>query len=271
MFKDALRKRRQAQTMIDEYMKRNSFAFKALAAHTERLRKMVADADASPLGHDAVAIRAEVARIVDAELPMSTGVSNTERASVTLTTEDREYIVNSITREITGWLTKTEASKPLVKVPPGTRWEDLSLTFQGDDGIAVSYKDRILGAYTRSQLGFVKSKTRDQDPDVLWELLHILAICNELKHPPTKDGLRHNWGTNAPTENSIEKRKSKLAAKLRTVFGIHDDPFLPYNRSQGYRTKFTLRPEAELRNSGELHASGIAYDDDKYSEEDDLN
>ncbi len=159
-------------------------------------------------------------------------------------------------------------SKPKVTLPVGATWANITIAFKNAHDIDVSYGDTILGTYSYEQLEFGKGNTTWNKPNKLWGLLAVLAVAEEYKTPQTivftKEHLMKVCGVN--TENGVEKQKSDLAKNLRSVFGIHDEPFEQYSPEFGYRPKFKLRPEPDMRGDGELHASGKQHID-IYSED----
>ena len=75
---------------------------------------------------------------------------------------------------------------------------------------------------------------RKSAPDKQWELLRSFAKTSGVM----------DWShTDADPKN--QKRREDLAKGLKTFFGLHDDPFEPFDdgRGKGWRAKFWLADE----------------------------
>lgn len=159
-------------------------------------------------------------------------------------------------------------SKPKVELPPNAKWQDLTLSFITTEDIEVKYGDTSIGKYSHEDLGFAQNNTEWKKPDRCWALLTVLAVAStfEPKMVMTKDHLMNVC--KVTSQNAVEKQKSDLAKGLRTVFGIQEDPFERYTHEAGYRPKFTLLPEKELRGDGELrHSGAVDFNDVIYQDE----
>jgi hypothetical protein len=156
--------------------------------------------------------------------------------------------------------------KPSIDLPDGATWNDVELRLADIYSLRVLCKRKLIGQYDYAALGFDKKNTRDRTPDKQWGLLVQLAVMIETKKvKPTIGNLSHHLGIKS---GACEKLKASLSKKLQAAFGISSDPFLKYDAVEGYRPKFTLRPESLLRGTGELHSSGKEFHEDTYNEED---
>lgn len=159
-------------------------------------------------------------------------------------------------------------SKPIVTLLTGTTWHDVIISFKNSEDVEVKYKDTVIGRYSHQDLGFAQANTEYNRPDRRWALLVLLAAVDSMKPRTiiTKDHLMQ--AMEAKTQNVVEKRKSDLSMGLRAAFGIQDEPFERYSHETGYKPKFTLLPEADLRGCGELRHSGVTdFSDQIYSDD----
>ena len=154
----------------------------------------------------------------------------------------------------------------IVPMPVGATWDDTELRLADIHTLRVFHKRKLIGPYDYVALNFDKKNTRDRTPDKQWGLLVQMAVIVETKKfKPTIENLSRHLGV---TAGACEKLKENLSKKLQEAFGINSDPFLKYDPVEGYRPKFTLKPEALLRGKGDLHSSGKEFYEDSYKEED---
>lgn len=149
----------------------------------------------------------------------------------------------------------------VVTLPDGAVWNDLECRFKDGHTFSVFYKGKRVGDFDHEALGFARKNTKDGKPDKQWQLLQQLSIFYEsdagLK-PTIANLIEHP----AKNKESCHKIKQSLANKLKSAFGISDNPFLSYDDYYGYRIKFKLRPEPDLRGDGELYSSGSNFFDE---------
>ncbi len=183
-----------------------------------------------------------------------------------------EYSMNTIVEKVVV-LFKTEASQipiapiSIVPMPVGATWDDTELRLADIHTLRVFHKRKLIGPYDYAALNFDRKNTKDRTPDKQWGLLVQIAVIVETKKfKPTIESLSRHLGI---TRGACEKLKENLSKKLKDAFGISSDPFLKYDPVEGYRPKFTLKPEALLRGKGELRSSGKEFHEDSYKEEDD--
>lgn len=108
-------------------------------------------------------------------------------------------------------------------------WDSVIIRFVTGDSIEIRAGGRSIGVKHYKELGFDDKKTGA--PDLLWGILRYLAKVNgELSGDDLngKEGVR------------VKKNISKLRARLKSGFGIADDPFHPYYASQSFRTRFII-------------------------------
>jgi hypothetical protein len=153
--------------------------------------------------------------------------------------------------------TKSKAtSTPHFNLPSGAMWEKVEIRFDSEDRIKVVYDKKRARKYDAVTLGFVKSGTKDKQPDMQWTLLMTLSFMYVTKTNPTIDQLIQVFKKRAShkhyTKENIQQIKSKLSKRLQELSGIAEDPFCDYDEDRGYRPKFKLIPQPILRGSGEL-------------------
>ena len=148
------------------------------------------------------------------------------------------------------------AAEPVVPTSAGLRWEELDLRFKNPHTLAVHHRDKFIGDFDYTFLGFARKNTKERKPDKQWAFLSQLSVAAAYSRSftPTPESLAAPLQT---TKGGCEKIKAHLAKKLQAAFGIPDDPFYPYDPETGYRPRFALKPIPDLRNDGELHASGV--------------
>lgn len=142
-----------------------------------------------------------------------------------------------------------------VSLPPGADWNKIKCSFIDRHTLSIWYEDKKIGDFGHEVLGFARMSTAGHKPDKQWELLRRLAIINS-----SNNRVRPTFGElfTQPAKNiqACYKLKHNLAKKLKLAFGLSDDPFYKYDDYAGYRLKFSLLPERDLRGNGELRFSG---------------
>jgi len=118
---------------------------------------------------------------------------------------------------------------PPLEIPEFATWDSVIIRFISGDTIDIRAGGQPIGVRHYKELGFDDGKTGGSDP--LWGLLKYLAKVNgDISHDEMheKDA--------AP----LKKNMARLRARLRTGFGIADDPFHPYSKSGSFRTRFII-------------------------------
>ncbi|HEY6000974.1 MAG TPA: hypothetical protein VI078_16940 [bacterium] len=114
-------------------------------------------------------------------------------------------------------------------------WDQVALRFLEYDRVAVSIRGQRVKIADFSELGFMDRRTKK--PNEAWKLLKAVAA---------DDGLfRTKAGELLAARTKILAR---LQVQLKAIFGIADQPFKPYSRSdRGRRARFTATPEPFAR------------------------
>lgn len=150
--------------------------------------------------------------------------------------------------------------KSLIQLPFEAEWKYLECRFRDGHTISVLYKDKLIGNFDHESLGFARKNTKDGKPDKQWELLKQLSIIyqHNTNFKPTVGDLAIHFESKKAT---LHKLKQSLADKLKSAFGITNDPFHSYDDQLGYQIRFKLRPEPDLRGDGQLYPSGSKFFD----------
>jgi hypothetical protein len=120
---------------------------------------------------------------------------------------------------------------PLLSVPEGMKWGDVSITFISEEAVEIRAK-RPLGVKNFIELGF--KDRRGSKPDTKWVILKALAR--------SQGSISWKDKTASPTWKPHIKA---LRKRLRDIFKIDDDPFFPYRRTSSYKAKFTISRREE--------------------------
>jgi len=111
--------------------------------------------------------------------------------------------------------------------PPGTAWEQVSIviTADGDDAVVTAGSVTEPASPARMGLALARNPAKFTKE---WGVLVLLS--------------RHGRvGPEDPEARLITpKQVQRLKEKLRTFFGINEDPFKPYRQAKGYEPRFTL-------------------------------
>lgn len=120
------------------------------------------------------------------------------------------------------------------KIPAGTRWENFTLKFEGEENILIKVKQ--LKHHTNfKEMGLI-GKGNNPNPSEAWTLLKVLSQRNgELAIGDPKAKAKY------------KKQKELLTKSLQNYFSLDYDPFYPYASSpeksgDSYKIKMTLIP-----------------------------
>jgi hypothetical protein len=129
-------------------------------------------------------------------------------------------------------LGEQSTSAPVVRfpTPPGARWEELTIRFITQHQVHVRVRSTA-GTYEHTQMDMANK--RNDQPTKQWELLQLFA----------QHGGELTW-SDFGADPKNEHRRQILARQLRELFGIEGDPFDKLPGGHGWRTRFTIVPEA---------------------------
>ena len=111
-------------------------------------------------------------------------------------------------------------------IPPNARWQSLAIKFKDRHTVAVSINRRTK-MFSYSDMGMIDK--RNNLPDAQWQLLAEFAF--EYGYI--------DWNSRAAGPKN-QKRKERLAAKLKQFFKIEGDPFIYNKDTKGWDTVFTI-------------------------------
>ena len=121
-----------------------------------------------------------------------------------------------------------EVTKAVFAVPVGTRWGEITLTFNANDHqVATVLVRGVRQSITAHDLGLLD--TRTQRPDQQWGLLQKLAEC----------GGHFDW-IDAKKHDAAKKTKGRLSQALRRAFGIKTEPIEWRREDKAWVTEFNI-------------------------------
>ena len=118
---------------------------------------------------------------------------------------------------------------PLLNIPECATWDSVIIRFISGESIDIRAGGRPIGTKHFKELGFADPKTGRPDP--LWGLLRYLASVN---------GDLSNEELDAIEGAPFKKNIAKLRTRLKTGFGMAEDPFHPRYKSGAFRTRFII-------------------------------
>lgn len=249
VMRDALKKYADTEAQMQRILEQNKPFLEQVAKIAEQAKE--AFSNAQP--------KEELKMLVHSDLYIP------RTAHPALTEEDKEDIAESLAIKLLkakGTKHSVHFTEPKILLPKGARWDDVEISFNDTHTATVQYKHSEVGTYDYEYLEFSKRQNEKEGTPggVLWNLLLKLSVLiGSTKIRATKQALL--LGEKGMKENTLEKRRSNLAIKLQEIFHLTDDPFLPYDSIEGYRTKFSLKPPTDLRGDGELHRSGRTFNE----------
>ncbi len=116
-------------------------------------------------------------------------------------------------------------------MPGVSRWNEVTISRVDERTVRIVVAGAKSYRRTHVDLGMAHAQTREATR--VWELL--LAFCEGYGYLQT----RRFGGVQA-----TKKLVSRLRSDLRTAFGLAGDPFHPWRRSEGWRTRFVAKPDA---------------------------
>lgn len=157
-----------------------------------------------------------------------------DRYHVNYTINDINVIKSELER-VKGLIldSNNEGDKDNEVLPEGTRWEDITLRFVGDNDVVIIIPGEDGARETNYEgMGFVDK--RRGTPTLAWGLLKTFA---------DKEGII-NWTNNDDMErdeiNRLKKQKQTLSNGLISYFKIEENPFLDYRKERGYKLRMNI-------------------------------
>ena len=118
------------------------------------------------------------------------------------------------------------------KIPSGTTWESISMSFSNDDKVEIRVGKHAHTA-NFADMGFSDGR-KIREPNKLWTLLKLFAMKSGSLPPSDPDA-----------NDKYKKQKQLLADRLKEYFSIDYDPFKPYSKKHGYAMKMVIFMEEE--------------------------
>ncbi|MFA5360123.1 MAG: hypothetical protein WC349_04170 [Patescibacteria group bacterium] len=149
-----------------------------------------------------------------------------------------------------GKINKSQISKPkepLIKLPPNTDWEDMTIELVNDYDVEIYVKGKFFCKSNNEKMNFFKKNSKNKKSNEAWNFFKELSANNGklIRKPIVSEKA-------AQDDEKYRKRKEKLSILLKECFGKNDDPF---DKDAGvgiYKVRFTLKPIPILRGNGEL-------------------
>jgi len=145
------------------------------------------------------------------------------------------------------------------KLPPDTKWQDITIRFiDNDDNVEISTKSSSYMA-NYQEMGFENRKTKR--PNLQWKFLQLLAI--------QKGELR--WKTDLDTSvkerNSFKKKVQSLSDTLENYFQIKEPLFYSYRKEKAYKIKINLIRPSDRQESTRQQKDKIGSEVKEYLDE----
>ena len=123
--------------------------------------------------------------------------------------------------------TPNQPARPMIELPEGTRWEDITIEVVGNDAAKILVGGQNFAA-SAFEMGFWDR--RKNLPNRVWDLLVDFAEARGTLCISSKERSREwkRWDF------------QRLRRTLQTCFGLTDDPLLPYDPVTGYKTCFKI-------------------------------
>jgi hypothetical protein len=150
--------------------------------------------------------------------------------------------------------TRKEA-KPLVDAKS---WPEVEIKFKDEFAIEVY----ICGNYSRAleygEIG-LHIPGKNSKPNAQWNFLfHLSMVISSREEEATIEWMTKSLKIKRSTVN---KTRSDLCRKLKTLFGLKDDPFYSYREHGYYKPKFKIKPIPIMRGNGNIYSHDARYDD----------
>jgi hypothetical protein len=121
-----------------------------------------------------------------------------------------------------------EIPPPALAIPTGTRWGEVTLTFNSFDNHVATVQVRgMRQRITPQDLGLQDGRTKG--PDQQWLFLKALAEC----------GGHFGW-SDTPKHAANKKSKLRLSQALRRAFGIANEPIAWRKEDKAWVTEFSI-------------------------------
>jgi len=144
----------------------------------------------------------------------------------------------------------------MIKLPSGTKWEDITIRFLNPYDIKIFVKNKIHSEINNEDMGCFLLNKKDKEADLQWKFLKELSVSEGECDLQSKGSVHE--------KDKYKQYKRKLSLRLKKLFDTNEDPFYRYKDKNIYKTKFKIEPEPNLRGDGEIY--GIKEDDGRYND-----
>ena len=141
----------------------------------------------------------------------------------------------------------------IIKLPSGTKWEDITIRFLNSYDIKVFVKNKIHSEINHEDMGCFRLNRKNKEADAQWKFLQELSISGGECDLQSKINIKE--------KEKYRQYKMKLSLNLKEKFNMDENPFYEYRDKNIYKTKFKIEPEPNLRGDGETY--GTKEDDGK--------
>jgi hypothetical protein len=152
----------------------------------------------------------------------------------------------------------TSPRKPVLRLPAGARWEDITIKFIDGHNVDIRYKGKNYRSDFK-EMGFEDLKSRK--PNKQWDLLQRLAENNgeiawdglaagkssdiskteqDFGYEFDEDDTGNKGFSIIKAPDKLKKTKQLLSQALKRFFKIDSDPFFPYDEVKAYKVRLKL-------------------------------
>jgi len=151
-------------------------------------------------------------------------------------------IVSVFSESIVRLISEKEPLKPIsvnnssINLPQGAKWEEVTIKFLNGTDVKILHNGQLIKETSGLEIGF-RPKKGEKD-NVGWELLKLLS---------KQEDNQSSWG-DRNAGNALRSQKKSTVRILKKYFKLNSDPFFPYKKIKGYKSRFNLIPESSGNN-----------------------
>jgi hypothetical protein len=116
------------------------------------------------------------------------------------------------------------------RISGASRWNEIAISVVDPQTVRIDLPAGRSHRRTHVDLGMAHAQNRE--PTRVWDLL--VAFC---------EGHGALQTSRFGSVEGTKKLVSRLRVALREAFGLREDPFHPYRRGEGWRTRFVASPD----------------------------
>lgn len=151
----------------------------------------------------------------------------------------RSSIDVAIKRSSARWVDAITPKTERFPTPPGTKWENITISFRARDSVTIKCGNMPAVDYDRLQIpGMSVMNEKHKKPSDKWFLLMAFAARGPSL---SKSDIEKLYGNT--NRKAHDQQKSHLSEALKTFFGINEEP-IPFSRQdKEYQPALTLRQD----------------------------